>query len=203
MNDDARRRRSRLPAFLRRLEPPRTLDGQPDYRPPAAVLATCIALVVMFAAFYMALYSRLFHHHPHLAAAAVTVAAMLPALAVYAIAHRLLARFGLYLWQSVLVGVVLLAVMAAAPDWARTVFPRAYDRYAAELGGPGKCLYATPYNLDRARSTFAADHLGRMIINPVDDGPAPLRLDHAVDGGVKHLTPADPTARRILAQYGC
>lgn len=157
----------------------------------------------MFAAFYMALYSRLFHHHPHLAAAAVTGAATLPALAVYAIAHRLLARFGLYLWQSALVGVVLLGVMAAAPDWARTTFPRAYDRYAAELGGPGKCLYATPYNLDRAQSTLASDRPERLIIDPIAEGPAPLQLDHAVDGGVKHLTPADPAARRILAQYGC
>ncbi|MCX4826689.1 hypothetical protein OG883_44415 [Streptomyces sp. NBC_01142] len=207
MNDDAgtagRPERNQIPAFLRRLDPPRTLDGRPDYRPPAAILAACTAFVFLFAGFYMALYSKLWHHHQHLAMAAVFAGATLPALAVYTIAHRLLSRIGLYLWQSVLVSVVLLAVMGSAPDWARTLFPRAYDRYEAELGGPGQCLYATPYNLDRAQTTFADDHPGRMVVDPIAEGLPVVRLDHAVDGGLKHLSPADSSARKILDQYGC
>lgn len=206
VNDDAgtagRPERSQIPAFLRRLDPPRTADGRPDYRPPAAALAACTAIVFMFVAFYMALYSKLWHHHQHLAMAAVFAGTALPVLAVYVAAHRLLARTGLYLWQSVLAGTILLTVMGSAHDWAQAIFPRADDRYETELGGPGRCLHATPYNLDRAQTT-SDDHQGRMVVDPIADGLPALRLDNAVDGGLKHLSPADPTARKILARYGC
>ncbi|MFD4525600.1 hypothetical protein ACFWP7_17070 [Streptomyces sp. NPDC058470] len=195
--------RSHIPAFLRRLDPPRTWDGRPDYRPPAAFLAAGAALVLVFAGFYLALYSKLWHRHQHLALTAVFAGAALLSLALYAIVHRLLARFGLYLWQSVLASIVLLAVMGSAPDWARSLFPRAYDRYERELGGPGHCLHTTPYNLDRTQTTFADDHPGRMVIDPIAEGLPVLRLDHAVDGGLQHLAPADTTARKILDQYGC
>ncbi|MFE9621359.1 hypothetical protein ACFYOJ_36250, partial [Streptomyces sp. NPDC006384] len=117
--------------------------------------------------------------------------------------HRLLARFGLYLWQSIVAGIVLLTIMSSAPDWAQTLFPRAVERYERELGGPGRCLYSTPYNLDRTQTTFADDHPGRMVIDPIAEGLPVLRLDHAVDGGLQHLVPADAAARKILEQYGC
>ncbi|MFG2211030.1 hypothetical protein [Streptomyces sp. NPDC048638] len=195
--------RSQIPAFLRRLDPPRTWDGRADYRPPAAILAAATAFVLVFAGFYLALYSKFFHHHKHLALAAVFTGAALLALAVYAIAHRLLARFGLYLWQSVLASIVLLTVMSWAPDWAQTLFPRADDRYERELGGPGQCLHNTPYNLDRTQTTFADDHPGRMVIDPIAEGLPVLRLDYAVDGGLQHIAPADTAARKILDQYGC
>ncbi|WP_328973416.1 hypothetical protein [Streptomyces sp. NBC_00239] len=198
-----RRERSQIPAFLRRLDPPRTWDGRPDYRPPAAFLAAGAAFVLVFTGFYLALYSKLWHRHQHLALAAVFAGAALLSIALYAIVHRLLARFGLYLWQSILASIVLLAVMSSAPDWARSLFPRAYDRYERELGGPGHCLHTTPYNLSRAQTTFADDHPGRMVIDPIAEGLPVLRLNHAVDGGLKHLTPADAAARKILNQYGC
>ncbi|MFF9436449.1 hypothetical protein ACF1BP_22245 [Streptomyces sp. NPDC014735] len=195
--------RSQIPAFLRRLDPPRTLDGRPDYRPPAAILAACTALVFMFTGFYLALYSKLWHNHQHLALAAVFAGAVLPALAVYTVTRRLLARIGLYLWQSVLASVLLLAIMGSASDWAQALFPRADDRYERELGGPGQCLHGTPYNLDRAQTTYADEHPGQMVIDPIADGLPALRLDHAVDGGLKNLVPADAAAREILDRYGC
>ncbi|MBQ0888646.1 hypothetical protein KBZ94_27625 [Streptomyces sp. RM72] len=195
--------RSQIPVFLRRLEPSRTWDGRADYRPPAAILATSTAFVLVVFGFYLALYSKFFHHHRHLALAAVFAGATLLSLTVYAIAHRLLARFGLYLWQSVVAGIVLLTIMSSAPDWAHAVFPRVQERYERELGGPGRCLHNTPYNLDRTQTTFADDHPGRMVIDPIAEGLPVLRLDHAVDGGLRHLAPADAAAREILKEYGC
>ncbi|MEW1760520.1 hypothetical protein AB0393_28910 [Streptomyces cyaneofuscatus] len=195
--------RSQIPKLLRRLEPPRTWDGRADYRPPAAILAACTAFVLFFSGFYLALYSKFFHHHRHLALTAVLAGAALLSLAAYAIVHRLLARFGLYLWQSIVASLVLLTIMSSAPDWARTLFPRVDERYERELGGPGRCLYNTPYNLDRTQTTFADDHPDRMLIDPIDEGLPVLRLDHAVDGGLQHLAPADTAARKILDQYGC
>ena len=195
--------RSQMPKLLRRLEPPRTWDGRADYRPPAAILAACTALVLVFLGFYLALYSKFFHHHRHLALAAVFAGAALLSLAVYAIVHRLLARHGLYLWQSIVASIVLLTIMSSASNWAQTLFPRADERYERELGGPGQCLYNTPYNLDRTKTTFADDHPGRMLIDPIAEGLPVLRLDHAVDGGLQHLAPADTAAHKILDQYGC
>lgn len=195
--------RRQIPALLRRLDPPRTWDGCADYRPPAAIFAACTAFVLVFSGFYLALYSKFFHHHRHLALAAVFAGAALLSLAVYAIVHRLLARFGLYLWQSIVASIALLAIMSSAPDWAQTLFPRAVERYERELGGPGRCLHNTPYNLDRTQTTFADDHPGRMVIDPIDENLPVLRLNHAVDGGLQHLAPADAAARRILDQYGC
>ncbi|MET9779381.1 hypothetical protein ABZ023_34975, partial [Streptomyces sp. NPDC006367] len=78
--------RSPIPALLRRLDPPRTWDGRAGYRPPAAILAVCTAFVLVFFGFYLVLYSKFFHHHRHLALAAVFAGAALLSLAVYAIA---------------------------------------------------------------------------------------------------------------------
>ncbi|MGW1290553.1 hypothetical protein ACWD4N_45005, partial [Streptomyces sp. NPDC002586] len=87
--------------------------------------------------------------------------------------------------------------------WARTIFPPVYDRYEAELGGPGQCLHNTPYSLDRAQTTFAEHRPGRMIVRPIGQGLPVLELDNAVDGGLHHLTPANNSARRLLAAYRC
>ncbi|WP_327359617.1 hypothetical protein [Streptomyces sp. NBC_01304] len=195
--------RSRMPPILRRLDPPRNAAGQPDYRPPAAVLAVFTAFVAMFTGFHLALASKFWHHHQHFALAAVYAGALLAAAAVYHLAHRLLARTGLYLWQSALAGVVLLVVMSSAYDWAHAIFPRALDRYEAELGGPGRCLHSTPYDLNRSQSAYDADHPGRLIVDPLEPGLPALRLDNAVDGGIHHLTPANRASRKILTSYGC
>ncbi|WP_432156193.1 hypothetical protein [Streptomyces sp. bgisy153] len=200
--DSGSTRRVRLPALLRRIEPPRTADGRPDYRLPAMALASCTGIAALFLGFYLALYSRLWHDHQHLAAAAVAGAA-LPALLAYVLSRHLLARTGLYLWQSLLASAVLLFVMGSTPTWARTIFPPAYDRYEAELGGPGQCLHNTPYNLDRAQTTFAEHRPDRMIVRPIRHGLPSLALDNAVDGGLQHLAPADAASRRILTTYGC
>ncbi|MGW1002131.1 hypothetical protein [Streptomyces sp. NPDC002520] len=204
MNDESgSTRRACLPALLRRIEPPRTADGRPDYRLPAMALASCTGIAALFLGFYLALYSRLWHDHRYLAAAAVTGAAGLLAFLAYVLSRRLLARAGLYLWQSLLASAVLLLVMGSTPTWARTIFPAAYDRYEAELGGPGRCLHNTPYNLDRAQTTFAEHHPDRMIVRPIEQGLPVLALDNAVDGGLRHLAPADATSRRIFTTYRC
>ncbi|MEO3976925.1 hypothetical protein [Streptomyces sp. CAU 1734] len=194
--------RGPLPAFLRRLDPPRTADGRPDYRPPAAALAAGTALSLLVLGLSMAHSSGFWDHHRTAATAAVMAGTVLPALAVYSASHRLLARTGLYLWQSVVAGIVFLVVIGSAQSWAQHLFPRAYDRYEREFGGPGQCLHHTPYHLDRSQTTFTEGR-ERMVVEPVPKGPPPLRLDNAVDGGLKPLTPADSTTRKILTEYGC
>lgn len=42
-----------------------------------------------------------------------------------------------------------------------------------------------------------------MVIDPITEGLPVLRLDHAIDGGLKTLVPADADSRKILDQYGC
>lgn len=189
--------------LFRRLEPPRTAAGAPDYRPPAMVFAAVMAVALMLTSFHMALASQLFHDHRRTAYALVCAATMVPFLALYAVAHRILARFGLYMWQSLTVGLVALYAMSAAPSWAEAVFPRVHTRYERELSGPGRCLFNSPYRLDRAQTTYPGPERNQMLIDPIEDGHPKLRLDNAVDGGLRHLKPADASSRQILTAYGC
>ncbi|MGW2686288.1 hypothetical protein ACWC6I_24440 [Streptomyces sp. NPDC001414] len=189
--------------IFRKLDPPLGPDGRPDYGLPAAVLAALAALTLAIAAMYAALASRFLHDHPRWASTAIVAAAVLPGTGIFLLARRLLARHGLYLWQSWAAAAVATTLMYATPGWAYGIFPRVDDRYERELGGPGHCLHDTPYDLKRARTTYAGDHPGRMVVEPLHSGLPALQLDNAVNGGLRHLTPADAAARRILAQHNC
>ncbi|MFJ3182536.1 hypothetical protein ACIPJN_29675 [Streptomyces sp. NPDC086796] len=189
--------------LFRKLDPPIGPDGRPAYGLPAATLAALAATTLAVAAMYAALASRFLYDHPRWASAAIAAAAVLPGAGIFLLARRVLARYGLYLWQSWAAAVVAATLMYAAPGWAYGLFPRVDDRYERELGGPGNCLHDTPYNLMRASTTYTRDHPGRMIVEPLQNGLPALRLDNAVNGGLRHLTPADATARRILAQHDC
>lgn len=81
--------------LFRKLAPPIGPDGRPDYGLSAAALAALAALTVVIAAMYAALASRFLHDHPRWASAAITAGAVLPGTGIF-----LLARHGLYLWQS-------------------------------------------------------------------------------------------------------
>ncbi|WP_124286745.1 hypothetical protein [Streptomyces sp. ADI92-24] len=113
---------------------------------------------------------------------------------------------------------VISLVLAFAAVWgvnsiASHIFMSAWDRFDAELGGPGQCLAGTPYGKDRASVvTWAVEGDDRMEIWP--GGPVPkgtpkgykypaLKLKHAVNGGTRPLAPADSTSRDLLRSYGC
>ncbi|MFE9406846.1 hypothetical protein ACFYNY_34625 [Streptomyces sp. NPDC006530] len=113
---------------------------------------------------------------------------------------------------------VISLVLAYAAVWgvnsvASHIFMNVWDRFDAELGGPGQCLAGTPYGKDRASVvTWVTKGDDRMEISP--GGPVPegtptgykypvLKLKNAVNGGTRPLAPADDTSRDLLRSYGC
>ena len=174
----------------------------------AAGLAMTGGLVAGLSAAWFALEARLWHDRQLVGYAVVAAATGVAALGVYLLARWLFRRAGVRWWQVATAVVVMLLAGSAVPSVAGYVFPDPYERFDRELGGPGQCLNSTPYATDngfpRSSHMDYSEHApGRMTVTPLDTSVPPLVLDHAVRGGLHHLTPGDARSAEILRAHGC
>ena len=152
--------------------------------------------------------SQLLHNHRTAAYAVICAVTVIASLMVFFAARAIFRRFGAHWWHVALATVVLCCVGAAAPKAAAYIFPDQMERYHRELGGPGHCLYSTPYGSEQefpksSQITYSNREPGRVTVTPLDKKFPPLRLDHAICGGLHRLTPADAKSSQILKSYGC
>ncbi|MFJ2629013.1 hypothetical protein ACIO6T_38065 [Streptomyces sp. NPDC087532] len=174
-----------------------------DYTPPAALAASTLIVGLFFFTTQLALASRFLREHRTAACTTILLSCTLVACGVLFAARWFFAKYGLYAWQIQALVLVVLAMGWTAPDVASYVFPPVEDRFARELGGAGKCLQYSPYRLADSRTTFSGRDRSRMTIRPLQAGVQPLRLDNAVDEGIRHLEPADRASRKLMNIYGC
>ncbi len=182
--------------------------NNPENHLPAAAVASGTGTVVFFSAFGVTLQARLWHAH-HLAAYGVALASGLVAgLAVFLVARAVFRRIEARWWHIAIALTAVLGLASTTPAAAAYVFPDLMDRYHAELGGPGRCLSQTPYATEKSfpkasQITFDDTRPGLMTVTPLDTSFPRLTLNHAVDGGIHHLTPADSESAQILAAHHC
>ncbi len=184
------------------------MSGEPDCTAPAGGLAVAAMWIAMISAMYFALESQLLHNHRRVAYVVITAVTVIASIAVFFTARAFFRRFGAHWWHLALATAVLCCVGGAAPKAAAYIFPDQMERYHRELGGPGHCLNSTPYGSENefpksSQIVYSNRNPGRMTVTPLDKKHPPLRLDHAVRGGLHRLTPADAKSSRILKTYGC
>lgn len=194
--------------FSSRIQVHRNMRGEPDYTAPAGGLAVATLWIVMNSAAYFALESQLLHNHRRAASAGICAVTVIASFVVFFAARAFFRRFGAHWWHLALATVVLCCVGWAAPKAAAHIFPDQMERYHRELGGPGHCLNSTPYGSEDefpkpSQITYSNREPGLMTVTPLDKKYPPLRLDHAVRGGLHRLTPADAKSSQILESYGC
>ncbi|MET8605581.1 hypothetical protein ABZV92_18765 [Streptomyces rubiginosohelvolus] len=194
--------------FKSRIEVPLGMSGEPDYTAPAGGLAVATMFIAMIAAAYFTLESQLLHNHRRVAYVVITAATVISSFGVFFAARAVFRRFGAHWWHLALATALLCCVSWAAPKTAAYIFPDQMERYHRELGGPGRCLNDTPYGSEdefpkSSQIIYNNREPGRMTVNPIDKKFPPLRLDHAVRGGLHRLTPADAESSQILKSYGC
>ncbi|MFI1189687.1 hypothetical protein [Streptomyces californicus] len=162
----------------------------------------------MITAVYFTLESQLWHNYRRVAYVVITAATAISSFGVFFAARAAFRRFEAHWWHLALATALLCSVGWAAPKTAAYIFPDQMERYHRELGGPGRCLNGTPYGSEdefpkSSQIIYSNREPGRMTVNPIDKKFRPLRLDHAVRGGLHRLTPADAESSQILKSYGC
>lgn len=184
--------------LTRRLQPPRTASGDQDYGPAAGLAASATGTVCCAISAMLAVDSHALHDHPALATTALVVSAMLPALAVYTVARRVLPRTGLFLWQGAVVMVALATALIVAPRVSDHVFPSPWQRYDRQYGTG--CLTGTPYAGSEAGLSLHGREL--RVFGITREIPV-LRLGPARQGSTRPLAPLDAASREILRQHSC
>lgn len=140
----------------------------------------------------LAVNSHVLRDHPALATTALVVSTVLPALAVYTVARRVLARTGLYLWQEAVVMVVLATALIAAPQVSDHVFPSPWQRCDRQ--------YGTPYADSEAGRSLHGREL--RVFGITREIPV-LRLGPARQGSTRPLAPLNDASREILRRHSC
>ncbi|WP_052069531.1 hypothetical protein [Streptacidiphilus albus] len=182
------------------VEPDR--HGNPSYSPVAGALGGAATLMLALVAAWVALTSRFLDDHRLWAYVAIAAAGLIGFLATYAVAAAVFRRYGARWWHVGVAVAALVCIGSQASAFATWVFPDPMARYDRQLGGPGRCLHNSPYGTGKPNVTTISD-AGWMTVVPLDTTFPPLRLDHAVAGGLHQLTPADGASRQILDSHGC
>ncbi|MFJ2744825.1 hypothetical protein ACIO3O_34790 [Streptomyces sp. NPDC087440] len=152
--------------------------------------------------------SQVLHDDPATARAVIIGVPLIVSAATFAVAKVAFARRPVRWQQAAVATVVLAGLTLSAGPVSEHFYPDPMTRYARELSGPGECLHVSPYASEEgfprsSRITVDDPGPGQMTITPVDEKAPPLRLDHAVRGGTRPLTPADDGSASILTSYGC